>query len=89
MNYKRLFYNWLQKEDIHNQFFSNVVTANHVIHKSNSGKKVFEYIVKIVGKHPRNYMSTFVWEDTYQGYHFWSEKHFKWAEYLRQWKSAH
>ena len=89
MNYKRLFYNWLRKENIYNQFFSNVVTNSHVIHKSNSGKKIFEYIVKILGKDPRNYISAFIWDDTYQGYHFWSIKCLKWNEYLKQWKRTH
>lgn len=59
MKYKRLFYNWLQKENIYIQFFSNVIKANYITHKSNSGKKVFEYIVKILNKDPRGYVSAF------------------------------
>lgn len=89
MNYKRLFYNWLQKERISRDFFFNVMTYNHLIHKYNSGKKVFEYIVKILGKDPRAYVSAFIWDYTYQGYDFWSMKSFKWNIYLDKWKQTH
>lgn len=89
MNYKRLFYNWLQKENIYDQFFSNIIMDGRIVHKSNSGKKVFEYIVKILGKNPRNYISAFIWDDTAQGYHFWSTKSLKWNEYLSKWKQTH
>lgn len=90
MIYKRLFYNWLKKENIYNQFFSNVMTGNrHIINKFNSGKKMFEYIVKILGKNPEGYVGTFVWDATYQGYSFWLKKHSKWYAYLSQWKSTH
>lgn len=66
MNYKRLFYNWLQEENIYSLFFSNVTTDRHIIYnKSNSGKKKFEYIVELLGKGPSNYISAFVWIDTY------------------------
>lgn len=89
MKYKRLFYNWLQKENIYNQFFSNVVTKSFIIHKSNSGKKVFEYIVNILYKNPRDYVNTFTWARTYQGHGFWLTKSLKWKKYLNQWKSTH
>ncbi len=89
MDYKRLFLNWLQKEALHYQFFSNVITCNYIIHNYNSGKKVFKYIVKILNKDPRAYISTFVWEDTHQGYNFWLAKHFKWNRYLDKWESTH
>lgn len=89
MNYKRLFYNWLQKEDIYDQFFSNVIMHSYIMHKSNSGKKVFKYIVKISKKNPISYISTFIWDDTCQGYDFWRGKSFKWNRYLDKWKSTH
>lgn len=89
MNYKRLFYNWLQKENIYDQFFSNVMIHSHVWHKYNSGKKVFEYIVKILKKDPVKYISAFIWDETYQGYDFWSMKSFKWNIYLDKWKRTH
>lgn len=89
MNHKRLFYNWLQKENIYDQFFSNVVTDGNMIYKSNSGKKKFEYLLKILGKDPRSYISVFVWAATYQGYPYWSMKYLKWNAYLEQWKQTH
>lgn len=89
MRYKRLFYNWLKKENIYNQFFSNVVTDSHILYKSNSGKEMFKYIVNILGKDPRSYISVFIWDDTEQGYPFWSMKSFKWNIYLDQWRRAH
>lgn len=89
MNYKRLFYNWLRKENIYNQFFSNVMTYSHITHKYNSGKKVFEYIVHILNKYPEAYISSFIWADTYQGRNFWSKKCLEWNKYLDQWKRTH
>lgn len=89
MNYKRLFYNWLQKENIHNQFFSNVMTCNYLTYKYNSGKKVFEYLLNISKKDPQTYVSAFIWDDTDQGYHFWSMKCLKWNRYLDKWKRTH
>lgn len=89
MKYKRLFYNWLQKERIYHIFFRNVLMYNHVIHKFNSGKQLFEYIINIVNKNPELYISSFVWIDTFQGYDYWKIKHIKWNEYLSQWKLTH
>lgn len=89
MNYKRLFYNWLQKEHIYSLFFSNVATDRTIVDKFSSGKKKFEYIVKLLGKDPKAYISSFIWIHTYQGYYFWSMKCSKWTEYLDKWKRTH
>lgn len=89
MNYKRLFYNWLRKENIHKEFFFNAITYNHITHKFNSGKKVFEHVINIFRRDPQTYVCAFIWDDTYQGYHFWLMKSLKWNEYLDQWKRTH
>ena len=89
MNYKRLFYNWLQEENIYGLFFVNVARGRLITYKSNSGKKKFEYIVELLGKDPKAYISSFIWSNTYQGYDFWSMKCAKWTEYLNKWKRTH
>lgn len=89
MNYKRLFYNWLQKEKVHHIFFCNVILYSYTIHNFNSGKQLFEYLVKILNKDPETYISSFIWSGTYQGHSFWLEKSLEWNEYLDQWKQTH
>lgn len=89
MSYKRLFYNWLQEENIYGLFFVNVARERLVTYKSNSGKKKFEYIVELLGKGPQSYISSFKWSHTDQGYNFWLVKYFKWNRYLDKWKRTH
>lgn len=89
MNYKRLFYNWLQKERIYNIFFHNVLIYSYTMCKFSSGKRLFEHMVKIMNKNPENYISSFIWIDTFQGYDYWATKHRNWNEYLNQWKLTH
>lgn len=89
MNYKRLFYNWLRKENIYCEFFSNVMTHSHITRKYNSGKRLFEYITHILNKYPETYISSFIWADTHQGRKFWSKKCFEWNIYLDKWKRTH
>lgn len=89
MKYKRLFYNWLQKEKIYHTFFYNVLTCGGISYESNSGKYIFKYMVKILNKDPKSYVSSFIWEDSFCGYDYWITKHRKWRDYLSQWIQTH
>ena len=89
MDYKRLFYNWLKKEKIYHTFFCNVILHNECTHKFHSGKQMFEYIIKIINKDSKNYVSAFIWENTFQGYEYWVAKHKEWKDYLSQWIQTH
>ena len=70
MNYKRLFYNWLQKKDCLKQFKYN---TRH-LSRPNQVFRFYDPSYFIV--------RAFDWADSNEGYNFWSYMDVSWVEFL-------
>jgi hypothetical protein len=79
MNLKRLFYNWLYQKSILKQFKYNLRSIrdpNFFGHSPNIRNNVYT--------EPRWFVcDAFVWEETNEGFGFWSHIDLLWIKFLR------
>lgn len=72
---KRIFFNWLKKQGIYEQYKYNR-------HEANSTPDSYYFRTPL---RPSSYLiNAFSWEITPQGYDFWQAVHIKWERYYEK-----
>lgn len=69
---KRVFFNWLQKHGILEQYKQNRFTYSHVCHAQDNSYAWMPF---------RYAIDAFTWRHTPEGYGFWSDLDYKWYSF--------
>ena len=85
MNSKRLFLNWLEKNNIKQRFLYNCRKVRSAIDPRNV------YPIKYIWKEkPSLYIiNSFAWRASSEGFRFWDDYDFLWRDYFNQYMSTH